>query len=397
MLNIADTLHRWCREARPFALATVVDVRGSAPLPVGTSVAVDEDGDAVGSISGGCVEGAVYELCRQVLRDRAAPQRAWFGYSDDDAFAVGLTCGGELDVLVRRIDPTTEPQIGAALEDMVQGKPTAVAQVVDGPDDLLGVTLSVLGDGVASHGTLDGAETDRAVAAQAVAQLRAGRTARIELGGDADSCPERLSVLFHVHASRPRMLIFGAVDFAASLSQAGKFLGYDVTVCDARPVFATRARFPHADEVVVDWPHRYLERTTVDARTTVCVLTHDAKFDIPLLRLALELPVGYIGAMGSRRTHEERLRCLREQGVAERQLDRLRSPIGLDLGARTPEETAISITAEIIASAHHGSGLPLSQGAGPIHRPTPTPIRSATGRTPVSAGERPGLEESAAS
>ncbi|QYX75836.1 XdhC family protein [Streptomyces akebiae] len=368
MLNIADTLHRWCREARRFALATVVDVHGSAPLPIGTSVAVDEDGNAVGSISGGCVEGAVYELCRQVLHDRGAPQRAWFGYSDDDAFAVGLTCGGELDVLVRRVDPTTEPQLGAALEDVAQGLPTAVAQVVDGPDDLIGATLSVLGHGAASYGILDGAAADRAVTAQAVAQLRAGRTTRVDLGGDGEACPVPLSVLFHVNAVRPRMLVFGAVDFAAALSQAGKFLGYDVTVCDARPVFATHARFPHADEVVVDWPHRYLERTTVDARTAVCVLTHDAKFDIPLLRLALDLPVGYVGAMGSRRTHEKRLRLLSEAGVTGQQLSRLRSPIGLDLGARTPEETALSIAAEIVAAANQRTGLPLSGLSGPIHR-----------------------------
>ncbi|MFE3033810.1 XdhC family protein [Streptomyces canus] len=370
MLNIADTLHRWCREARPFALATVVGVRGSAPLPVGTSVAVDEDGNAVGSISGGCVEGAVYELCRQMLRDRRTPQRARFGYSDDDAFAVGLTCGGELDVFVQRIDPAAQPHVSTALSEIAQGRPVAVAQVVDGPERLLGSTLSVLGGGHAAYGRVDGGPADRAVADRARALLRAGRTVRIDTGGQADECPERLSVLVHVHASRPRLLVFGAVDFAAALSQAGRFLGYHVTVCDARPVFATPARFPHADEVVVEWPHRYLERTGVDERTAVCVLTHDAKFDIPLLRLALDLPVAYVGAMGSRRTHGERMRRLREQGVTENQLARLRSPIGLDLGASTPEETAVSITAEIIAQANHGTGRPLTQSTGPIHRPS---------------------------
>ncbi|MCW8380844.1 XdhC family protein [Streptomyces justiciae] len=367
MLNIADTLHRWCREQRPFALATVVDVTGSAPLPIGTSVAVDLDGNAVGSISGGCVEGAVYELCRQVLKDGGEPQRVWFGYSDDDAFAVGLTCGGELDVLVRRVDPAAQPDLGAALAEVARGGPAAVAQIVDGPEPLLGRTLSVLGDGDETHGALDDPEIDAVVTAHALAALRSGRTARVEVGGDADTCPEKLSVLVHVHASRPRMLIFGAVDFAAALSRAGSFLGYRVTVCDARPVFATEARFPYADEVVVDWPHRYLAETSVDGRTAVCVLTHDAKFDIPLLRLALDLPVGYVGAMGSRRTHDERLRRLRELGVTEGQLARLRSPIGLDLGARTPEETAVSITAEIIAEANRATGLPLTRLDGPIH------------------------------
>ncbi len=312
----------------------------------------------------------MYELCLQVLHDQGPPQRAWFGYSDDDAFAVGLTCGGELDVLVQRVDPATQPHLATAFAEVAHGRPAAVAHVVDGPDALLGATLSVLGDGRVAGGTLDEGPTGRTVADRATAQLRAGRTALASLGGDADTCPDRLSVLVHVAATRPRMLIFGAVDFAAALSQAGQFLGYRVTVCDARPVFATTARFPPADEIVVDWPHRYLERAEVDSRTAVCVLTHDAKFDIPLLQLALDLPVGYVGAMGSRRTHAERLRLLHEAGVTQDQLARLRSPIGLDLGARTPEETAISIAAEIIANSARASGLPLSQRTGPIHEPT---------------------------
>jgi xanthine dehydrogenase accessory factor len=371
VLNIADTLYRWCREARPFALATVIQVSGSAPLPVGTALAVDTDSNVVGSISGGCVEGAVYELCQQMLEPGEPTQRAWFGYSDDDALAVGLTCGGELEVLVQRVDPADQPHLTTTLEQMLAGLPVAVAQVVDGPQHLLGRTLSVFGGGSAYDGTLGSRQEDRAVATQVRALLRAGRTARIEVGGDADSCPERLTLLVHTQAPPPRMLIFGAVDFAAALSQAGRLLGYHVTVCDARPVFATHARFPHADEVVVDWPHRYLEATEVDARTAICVLTHDAKFDIPLLRLALDLPVGYIGAMGSRRTHEHRLERLREAGMPEEHLARLHSPIGLDLGAHTPEETAISITAEIIAHTNNGTGLPLSRVPGPIHGSVP--------------------------
>ncbi|MEU0110122.1 XdhC/CoxI family protein [Streptomyces sp. NPDC006251] len=371
MLNIADTLYRWCREARPFALATVVQVSGSAPLPPGTSLAVDTDGEAVGSISGGCVEGAVYELCGQVLESGEPPIRASFGYSDDDAFAVGLTCGGELEVMVQRIDPADQPHLTTALEQASAGVPLSVAQVIDGPQRLLGRTLSVFGNGSSYDGTLGSQQADRAAANLVRALLRAGRTARIEVGGDADTCPEKLTLLVHTRAAPPRMLIFGAVDFAAALSQAGRFLGYRVTVCDARPVFATPERFPHADEVVADWPHRYLERTEVDARTAICVLTHDAKFDIPLLRLALDLPVGYIGAMGSRRTHQHRLERLREAGVPEEHLARLHSPIGLDLGAHTPEETAISITAEIIAHTHNGTGLPLSRVLGPIHGSVP--------------------------
>ncbi|MGP4043734.1 XdhC family protein [Streptomyces sp. 2A115] len=369
MLNIADTLHQWCREARPFALATVVHVTGSAPLPVGTALAVDTDGTAVGSISGGCVEAAVYELCQHVLAHGGPPARAGFGYSDDDVFAVGLTCGGEISVLVQRVEPVAEPHLVTALEAVLAGRRTAVAHIVDGPDELVGRTLHVPGEG--SHdGTLGSGSEDRQVVAHARALLRVGRTARIEVGGDGGTCPRKLTVLVHTRAPRPRMLIFGAVDFAAALSQAGRFLGYHVTVCDARPVFTTAARFPYADEVVTDWPHRYLAATETDARTAVCVLTHDAKFDIPLLCLALTLPVGYVGAMGSRRTHEHRIDLLREAGVSQDQLARLHSPIGLDIGARTPEETAISITAEIIAHAGRGTGRSLSQGTGPIHHPT---------------------------
>ncbi|WP_051744347.1 XdhC family protein [Streptomyces yerevanensis] len=382
MLNVADTLHQWCREARPFALATVVHVSGSAPLPVGTAMAVDTDGTAVGSISGGCVEAAVHELCQHVLAHGGLPARAGFGYSDDDAFAVGLTCGGEIEVLVQRVEPAAEPHLVAALGAVTAGRPLAVAHVVDGPGELVGRTLHVPDEGP-HDGTLGEESEDRAVVAHARALLRAGRTARIEAGGGGEAeslgdgtCPRQLTVLVHVHAPRPRMLIFGAIDFAAALSQAGSFLGYHVTVCDARPVFTTTARFPHADEVVTDWPHRYLAATETDARTAVCVLTHDAKFDIPLLRLALTLPVGYVGAMGSRRTHEHRIDLLREAGVPQDQLARLHSPIGLDVGARTPEETAISITAEIIAHANRGTGRPLSHGTGPIHR-EPWPARAA--------------------
>ncbi|MDX3638563.1 XdhC/CoxI family protein [Streptomyces sp. MB09-02B] len=390
MLNIADSLYRWCREARPFALATVIHVSGSAPMPPGTSLAVGTDGEAVGSISGGCVEGAVYELCTQILESGEPPVRASFGYSDDDAFAVGLTCGGELEVLVQRIDPLDQPHLPTALEQVSTGMPLSVAQVIDGPRRLLGRTLSVLGGGSAYDGTLGSQLTDRTVATQVGALLRAGRTTRVEIGGDADAGPEKLTLLVHTHAPPPHMLIFGAVDFAAALSQAGRFLGYRVTVCDARPVFATAERFPHADEVVADWPHRYLERAEVDARTAICVLTHDAKFDIPLLRVALGLPVGYIGAMGSRRTHEHRVDRLREAGVPEEHLARLHSPIGLDLGAHTPEETAVSITAEIIAHTNNGTGLPLSRVPGPIHGPVPaarlSSPASATGSEKAGAG-----------
>jgi xanthine dehydrogenase accessory factor len=177
-------------------------------------------------------------------------------------------------------------------------------------------------------------------------------------------------VLVQTFAPPPRMLVVGAIDYAAATARIGAFLGYRVTVCDARPAFATPERFPDADEVVRAWPHTYLSGTEVDERTVVCVLTHDPKFDIPLLVAALRTPAAYIGVMGSRRTHDDRVERLREEGVGDADLKRLASPIGLDLGARTPEETAVSIAAEIVAARWGGTGRPLSGLTGDIHRPS---------------------------
>jgi xanthine dehydrogenase accessory factor len=193
---------------------------------------------------------------------------------------------------------------------------------------------------------------------------------------------DELSVFVSSFAPAPRMHVFGAIDFAAAVARAGKFLGYHVTVCDARPVFATKSRFPDADEIVVDWPHRFLagevEAGRVDARTVIAVLTHDPKFDVPVLEVALRTPAGYIGAMGSRRTHADRLDRLRAAGVTDEELVRLRSPIGLDLGARTPEETAVSIAAELIQLRQGGSGRPLTDTAGRIHREAATVLSTAS-------------------
>ncbi|AWI31665.1 XdhC family protein [Streptomyces tirandamycinicus] len=372
MLDIADELSRWVGQGRDFAVATVVAVGGSAPRQPGAALAVDSDGTAIGSVSGGCVEGAVYDLCRQALADGRSVLEH-FGYSDDDAFAVGLTCGGTIDVLVTpvRADSPSRDVLAAALAAAAQGEAAAVARIADGPAELMGRALLVRADG-SREGTLGGhPELDRTAAAEARALLEAGRTGTAGIGADGSRCGRPLTLLVESSVPAPRMIVFGAIDFASALVRVGKFLGYHVTVCDARPVFATRTRFPEADEIVVAWPHRYLESTEVDGRTVLCVLTHDAKFDVPLLERALRLPVAYVGAMGSRRTHEERNARLREAGVGELELARLRSPIGLDLGARTPEETAVSIAAEIVAGRRGGSGAPLAGAHTPIHHDGP--------------------------
>ncbi|MEV7244802.1 XdhC/CoxI family protein [Streptomyces sp. NPDC093248] len=371
MLDIAEELNRWVEQGRDFAVATVVAVGGSAPRQPGAALAVDTGGTAVGSVSGGCVEGAVYELCRQALEDGETVLER-FGYSDEDAFAVGLTCGGVIDILVTpaRADDPARPVLAAALAAAARGEAAAVARITEGPAGLLGRALLVRPDGSHDGGFGGHPELDRTVAAEAGALLDAGRTGTLEIGARGSRCGAPLTVLVESSVPAPRMIVFGAIDFASALVRVGKFLGYRVTVCDARPVFATAARFPDADEIVVEWPHEYLERTDVDGRTVLCVLTHDAKFDVPLLRLALRLPVAYVGAMGSRRTHLDRDERLRAVGVSELELARLRSPIGLDLGARTPEETALSIAAEIVACRRGGSGVPLTGAHTPIHHDT---------------------------
>ncbi|MFI1567153.1 XdhC family protein [Streptomyces sp. NPDC020490] len=389
MPDIAEDLHRWVEQGRDLAVATVVAVSGSASRRPGAALAVDADGTAVGSVSGGCVEGAVYELCRQAVRSGETVLER-FGHSDDDAFAVGLSCGGTIDVLVTPVtaDTPAYPVLAAALAAAARGEAAALARIVNGPAPLVGRALVVHPDGSHTGGFGERPELDRTVAAEAAALLDAGRTATLEIAETGSRCGAPLTVLVESSVPAPRMIVFGAVDFASALVRVGKFLGHHVTVCDARPVFATRARFPEADEIVVEWPHEYLARTDVDARTVLCVLTHDAKFDVPLLELALRLPVAYVGAMGSRRTHLHRDARLREAGLTDRELGRLRSPIGLDLGARTPEETALSIAAEIVAARLGGAGLPLAGTHGPIHHDAAAPADGG-GTQPGAAGHRP--------
>ena len=259
------------------------------------------DGQSViGSIAGGCVEGAVVETCEQVLADGVA-RTVEFGVSDESAFSVGLTCGGQLRI---HVQPVTA-QIVSALRE----RSSITSVICDGDEPELFV--------------------------------------------------ERPPI-------QPRMIIFGAMEFSVALAPAASALGYRVTVCDPRPLFATSTRFPTA-EVVVSWPTDYLAVAPVDERTVICFLSHDARFDAELIAQALELPVAYVGAMGSRTTHDRRVASLRERGVTDAAMLRLHSPIGLDLGSSTPEETAISILAEVLSARTGGSALPLSVTTGTIH------------------------------
>ena len=350
-------------------VGTVVRTFSSAPRQPGAAMVVAPDGSVAGSVSGGCVEGAVYESATEVARTGVARLER-YGVSDDDAFAVGLTCGGILDIFIEPVSQATFPELDGVFDAITGHRPVAVATVIAHPDpDRVGRRLIIGSD--TAVGTLGSARADAAVTDDARGLLAAGRSEVLTYGPDGQRRGEGMEVFVAGHAPRPRMLVFGAIDFAAAVAQQGAFLGYRVTVCDARPVFATSARFPSADEVVVDWPHRYLaaqvEAGAIDGRTVICVLTHDAKFDVPLLEVALRLEVGYVGAMGSRLTHQDRLSRLRDAGLSEPELSRLSSPVGLDLGARTPEETAVSIAAEIIARRWGGGGRPLSEIGGRIH------------------------------
>ncbi|WP_031468059.1 XdhC family protein [Sciscionella sediminilitoris] len=366
MRDVLEELATRVAAGERVGLGTVVATFHSAPRAPGAAMFVAEDGTVRGSVSGGCVEGAVYELAQQVISE-SAPVLQRYGVSDDDAFAVGLTCGGILDVFV---EPAGDWVLELA-ESVRDGEPVALATVVEHPDPArIGAHLLIWPE--RRSGTLGGDRFDDAVTDDARGRLASGRSGSLHYGPDGQRRGEGCTVFVATFEPPPRMLVFGAIDFAAAMVRIGSFLGYHVTVCDARPIFATTSRFPDADQVIVDWPHRYLnaelEAGRIDERTVVTVLTHDPKFDVPLLEVALRAELGYVGAMGSRRTHEERLDRLRAAGFGEHELERLSSPIGLDLGARTPEETAISIAAEIVALRWGGRGIRLSTLDGPIHR-----------------------------
>jgi xanthine dehydrogenase accessory factor len=363
--DILDPITGWWAADDTFGLATVVRTFSSAPREPGAAMAVSAAGEVVGSLSGGCVEGAVYELANEVTAS-GAPVLKRYGISDDDAFAVGLTCGGIIDIFVEPVSNQRFAELGEIADAVRNGRPVAVATVIEGPGTI-GARRIIWQDEHAT-GTLGaGDRLDEAVDDDARGMLAQGLTAVRRYGPDGERRRDELAVFVQSFAPAPRMLVFGAIDFAAAVAKAGKFLGYRVTVCDARPVFATASRFPDADEVITDWPHRYLSGVSTDERTVICVLTHDPKFDVPLLEVALRRPAAYIGAMGSRRTHDDRLARLREAGLTDAELARLRSPIGLDLGARTPEETAVAIAAELIQLRWGGTGRPLTATTGRIH------------------------------
>jgi xanthine dehydrogenase accessory factor len=304
MYEILDRLLPALDSGRPLAIATAVAIVGSAPRTVGTSMAFDGS-EVIGSIAGGCVEGAVIETCELVLAD-GIPRTVDYGVDDETAFSVGLTCGGQLRIHVRPAD-------AALAVDLRAGRPI-VSRVCEGDE------------------------------------------------------PE---VFVEHPPTAQHMIIFGAMEYSAALARLASALGYSVTVCDPRPLFATERRFPDV-EVVVHWPTTWLAAQQLTTQDIVCVLSHDARYDAELVAMALESPAFFVGAMGSRTTHDRRVASLRERGVSEESIARLRSPIGLDIGASTVDETAVAILAEIIAARTGASGASLATQSGSIHRRTVT-------------------------
>lgn len=367
MKEVLEQVELWLSQGQRVALATLVRIQKSAPRQPGAVMAVSERGEVAGSVSGGCVESALFDEAMDVIttgRSRVIT----YGISDDQAFEVGLTCGGTIEVFAERLDwyPEFGARVAAALRAM---EPIALVTVTAGPG--AGSKLAVEPEGASGAGGIDGstgsAGLDEALIAEARAMLRQGQTGLRRFGPNGEKRLDEVTAFIESFAPPPRMIVFGAIDFAAAAVRVGKFMGFRVTLCDARSVFATKTRFPDADEVVVAWPHEYLAQTQVGPRDAILVLTHDSKFDVPVLQEALRTQAGYIGALGSRKTHEKRNRELLEAGVAPEELERVCSPVGLDIGGRTPEETAISIAAELIALRNGRPGGRLARSRGRIH------------------------------
>jgi xanthine dehydrogenase accessory factor len=362
MRDVLRDVLAWSERGERVVFAILVRVDRSAPLAPGAAMAVGDSGAVSGSISGGCVEPALYGEATRLL-DRGGTTLVSYGIADEAAFDVGLTCGGTIEVMLTRLEEAEIRVLGALAKAIDADRPAALGVVLNGRE--AGRLALVAGE--SETATLADRGLAHAVMRDARGAVESGASGMRTYGEQGGSRPDEVAAFVRAFAAAPDMLIFGAIDFAGALSRLGRFLGYRVTVCDARATFVTPERFPDAHRVVAQWPHEFLSEAPVDVRTAICVLTHDPKFDIPVLQAALATPAGYIGAMGSRRTHDERTRALRELGVDAGDLARISGPIGLDLGATTPEEVAVAIAAEIVALRNGASAGRLAERAGPVH------------------------------
>lgn len=362
-----DIAAAWLREGRRFVQALLVEVDGSAPLPEGAMMLVGEDGAIEGSITGGCVEGALVSEAEAILAGERGPGVVSYGISDELAGTVGLMCGGIVHIFLQELAGAAGEAELAALGAHLDGRPSAVATLLEG--EHAGARLAVVDEEpVGSLGPL--ALLDRNVAREAAGLMEEGKTTIRRYGADGATLGDELPVHVRAYAPPPQMVIFGAIDFSAALAAFASRIGYRVAICDARDRFARSRRFSVDAEVRIGWPQEVMEGVELGPRDAVLVFTHDPKFDEPALISALATDAGYIGALGSRTTTADRERRLREAGVSDADLARVHAPCGLDIGSRTAEETAVSVLAEIIAVRRRGPALdarPLRATSGPIH------------------------------
>jgi xanthine dehydrogenase accessory factor len=368
MKDVIDDIEKWLNQGRSVALATLVSTIGSSPREPGATMAVNDSGEVVGSISGGCVEGAIVEEALAVI-ESGNPQLLIYGVTDGLGLSIGLTCGGTIQIFVERLEQHC-PKRGTSLINIFRAIreaatiPAALCTLVEGAQ--AGSKLMVTEEAYCI-GSLGNPDLDQIITQDAQEMLARGLTSLRHHSGTGSRLNTNALVFIESFVPPPHLIIFGAIDFTRSLCQLGKMLGYQTTICDARSRFATVHRFPEADDIVVEWPSSFLERTRIDHRTVIAVLTHDPKFDIPALMTAVCTPAAYIGALGSRKTHADRLRRLKAAGISDAGLARINSPTGLDIGAQTPEETAVSIMAEVIALRSGRNGNSLSKNQNPIH------------------------------
>ncbi|MSO42013.1 MAG: XdhC/CoxI family protein [Solirubrobacterales bacterium] len=361
LINL-KTARGWIEDGRPMAVATLVETEGSSPLDVGAMMLVDAEDNIEGSVTGGCVEGALVEEAHEVLAG-GAPRVRTYGISDEQAAGVGLMCGGTVHVFIEVLGEEPREVLGAALAAATEERPVAVATLIDGEG--AGSRLAVI-EGEVSGG-LGIAFLDKTVTRETRGMLEQGVTALRRYGADGAAMGSDLRVSVRSFAEPPRMVIFGAIDFSVATAALARQLGYRVTIVDPREPFIRSQRFSSVAEVVVDWPDRYLEGQELTGRDVVLVFSHDAKLDEPALISGLGSGAGYVGALGSRRTQAQRAERLLEAGVAQAEIDRIAAPCGLDIGARTPPETAVSILGEVIAAQNARSAESLSGSEGPIH------------------------------
>jgi xanthine dehydrogenase accessory factor len=361
----AATTAEWLREGRRVAAGTLVAIDGSAPLDVGASMYVDADGVIEGSVTGGCVESAVAQEAQAMLESGDGPRLVTYGISDDLAGTVGLMCGGTVHIFIHEISEASREATLAGLDAFVEGRPSAVATLLDGPQ--AGGKLYV--DASTRVGSLCGPELlDVNVEREARGLMAHGRTAVRHFGEDGTTLGTGLRVHVTAHADAPRMVIFGAIDFSAALATIARGMGWRVTIADPRRAFLASARFSAHAETMAAWPDAVIDELAPGPRDAVLVFTHDAKLDVPALIAAFGTDAGYIGALGSRKTSEDREHRLREAGATDEDLARLFAPAGLDIGAATVEETAIAVLAEMTAHRAGRSGVPLREASGPIRR-----------------------------